>query len=149
MLSPNEFRTFWVSWLDGYLQVGRGNQAGRNMFASWQDPNPVKRQIHAISVTTGNWQRTGSTGVWEFSEFNGNKSSQDLFLLQPIFYSTVIFKVFMLIVAILAAVLIIKTTHIYIPLCKVSFLNRFPNIFNKILAVISFTTLELLIISDI
>ena len=66
ILSETEFRTFWVSWALGDIQVGRGPEVGSNKIISWQD-NDEFHSIHALAVATDK----GVTGQWEFYQLKG------------------------------------------------------------------------------
>ncbi|XP_078674665.1 uncharacterized protein LOC144912807 [Branchiostoma floridae x Branchiostoma belcheri] len=59
ILSPDEFRIFWVSWTqNGAIAVGRVGES--SPFMQWQDPNPLG--IGYFGYSTG-W---GYTGEFEF-----------------------------------------------------------------------------------
>ena len=68
ILSCDEHRTIWISWLNGFIQVGRGREIGLDRIAYWQDPQP--HSVHAISVSTG----SHSEGFWTFTEYSGKKT---------------------------------------------------------------------------
>lgn len=56
ILSPGEYRGFWIRVTQGIITVGRENEAAA--FLSWQDPNPFL--INFFGVCTG-W---GASGSW-------------------------------------------------------------------------------------
>ncbi|CAH1794507.1 unnamed protein product [Owenia fusiformis] len=60
-LSCTEFKSFWIGWENGFIQVGQGTVFGANRFMAWQDPTP--HQVNIITFATG-W---GATGVWSVS----------------------------------------------------------------------------------
>lgn len=37
LLDENQFRDFWVSWENGHIQVGTGNEVYVNTFMEWQE----------------------------------------------------------------------------------------------------------------
>jgi hypothetical protein len=52
MLSASEFRTFWIRWAGGHVEVGQGHDVGNNRFMNWQQTNAVYN-ITAVGVSTG------------------------------------------------------------------------------------------------
>lgn len=64
ILSCDELRNFWLSWRDGYVEVGHGRHAGSELIARWRDETPLS--VHEISVTT----TQNSEGYWEFDSFD-------------------------------------------------------------------------------
>lgn len=64
-LNASEFRAFWITWANGFIEIGRGNIIGHDRVLHWQDPAPLGVSIVAIS----NWY--GSTGEWEFQAVPG------------------------------------------------------------------------------
>ena len=65
ILSGGELRNFWVSWKNGFIQVGYGWVFGRDRFMSWQDPEP--RTVHHVTFSSG-W---GHSGHWEVDSYTG------------------------------------------------------------------------------
>ncbi|XP_052101921.1 uncharacterized protein LOC127735695 [Mytilus californianus] len=58
-LNCNEYRTFWVSWKEGKIKLGRGKQTGNDEIFWYTDNDPfVIREIGVINA----W---GSTGKWK------------------------------------------------------------------------------------
>ena len=49
ILSCNRYRSFWVSWKDGNIEVGKGN-VYTETFMTWVPPNP--HRIQAISLNS-------------------------------------------------------------------------------------------------
>jgi hypothetical protein len=72
-LNCNETVPFWLSWAFGDIRVGIGNIMNERIFMQWLDPNPMSVSI--ISIATG-W---GSTGIWQFSNFEGMSLSLEYF----------------------------------------------------------------------
>ena len=68
LLSCDEFRYFWVSWKDQYIEVGQGQTVGNRRFMAWQDPDHTY-DIKAATVYSG-------SGVflnqWRFNLVQGN-----------------------------------------------------------------------------
>ena len=58
------YRTFWVSWENGLINVGRGILMNVNLLASWQDTSP--HLVGAVSLG-GN-----PSAYWRFYPFRGN-----------------------------------------------------------------------------
>ncbi|CAH1796732.1 unnamed protein product, partial [Owenia fusiformis] len=50
--------SFWISWADGYIEVGKGHVYGTDTFLQWDDPSP--HSVNAVQFTTG----FGVTGTW-------------------------------------------------------------------------------------
>ncbi|XP_077996703.1 C3 and PZP-like alpha-2-macroglobulin domain-containing protein 8 [Glandiceps talaboti] len=57
ILSPNEFRGFWITYNNSVIKVGKEGHAA---FMEWTDPNPLP--VNNIGYSTG-W---GSNGEFEF-----------------------------------------------------------------------------------
>ena len=79
MVSPNSFRSFWISFSPGFVAVGR---AGEDAFMKCRDPPgndvysaPKPIDVKYVGFSTG-W---GSTGEFRFCGLNfvGLKSSAD------------------------------------------------------------------------
>ena len=60
VLDCSEMKPFWITWLKGVIQVGRGATVGQNKLLIWQPRNP--HQINAVSMATGG----RGMGAWEF-----------------------------------------------------------------------------------
>jgi hypothetical protein len=43
-----EYRPYWISWEDGYIQLGRGSVINVNMIAGWTDPNHFNKFIERL-----------------------------------------------------------------------------------------------------
>lgn len=54
ILSPTEFRGFWLSWKDGMIEVGKAGEGAP--FMTWTDPDPLP--VNYIGFSTG-WGNTG------------------------------------------------------------------------------------------
>ena len=65
IFSCTDFRSFWVTWMDGRIALGRGELFGVGEIVAWDDPEPVA--VSYMSFLTG-W---GSTGEWEFFNITG------------------------------------------------------------------------------
>ena len=39
-ISCTEYKPFWVSWRNGTIRVGEGQEVGTGVFMEWTDPNP-------------------------------------------------------------------------------------------------------------
>lgn len=65
-LSCTEFRTFWVSWSTGLVEVGQGSSAGEQMFMRLLDDDPPDNII-AVAVSSG----VDSSGTWSQSSITG------------------------------------------------------------------------------
>lgn len=57
IVSPGQFRAFWIRWFNGVVTVGREGDA--NPFLSYQDPEPFA--INFVGFATG-W---GAVGTWK------------------------------------------------------------------------------------
>ena len=73
-------RAFWVSWDQGYVEVGTGTSVRdtRSVLVSWQDPSPHKVNAMGASV------KEGVQASWEFTDRPGQ--SQHLRYLIEILY---------------------------------------------------------------
>jgi hypothetical protein len=60
LLSCKEFRSFWISWKGGQINVGRGKICEQQTLMRWKDPRPYKTKI--IGISTG----FGAHGIWRF-----------------------------------------------------------------------------------
>ncbi|CAG2232122.1 unnamed protein product [Mytilus edulis] len=58
VLDCNEYKAFWISWINGSISIGKGVDRCQNEVLSWHDPNSFS--IKSIGVMTG----YGSTGEW-------------------------------------------------------------------------------------
>ena len=63
ILDCNVMKPFWVSWIDGYIQVGNGAVYGDDVIASWQDGEPLSINHAAIST----WDT--AEGYWQISNY--------------------------------------------------------------------------------
>jgi Farnesoic acid 0-methyl transferase len=66
LLSCNEFRTFWVGWLDGYIRVGLSHRYGYNEIVSLENPkpHPVNYLSFVTSTSEGAFDIEGDRGEW-------------------------------------------------------------------------------------
>ncbi|XP_078742084.1 C3 and PZP-like alpha-2-macroglobulin domain-containing protein 8 [Lampetra fluviatilis] len=70
LLSWDEFRTFWVSWADGLVQVGRGQlPSPETVMVRWQAPRPLR--VNYVGLSTG-WGSLGEFKIWRKEESDGN-----------------------------------------------------------------------------
>lgn len=65
ILSAVELRAFWISWKNGTIHFGTGENVGQNALLNYTDPLPIYRKnVHSIAVASG----LGAVGEWEFGE---------------------------------------------------------------------------------
>ena len=50
LLSPEEFRWFWISWSNDVISCGKGNHVGHDVICSYRDPSPFA--VNFMSVGT-------------------------------------------------------------------------------------------------
>ena len=67
ILSADDFRTFWISWSENALRIGKGDVRNKDTFISMGIPKDKNYTIKCLAVSTG----PGSNGVWEFAEYDG------------------------------------------------------------------------------
>ncbi|KAF7478414.1 Hypothetical predicted protein [Marmota monax] len=66
ILSWDEFRTFWVSWRDGLVQVGHGPEpSNESVIMAWTLPRPP--EVPFIGFSTG-WGSVGEFRIWRKME---------------------------------------------------------------------------------
>ena len=58
LFNYNRSSSFWISWVNGTIQVGKGVQVGQNPFMTYADFTPST--VNRMSVTTAN----NVTGTW-------------------------------------------------------------------------------------
>ena len=58
-VSCTEYKSFWISWANNIIKVGKGNVVGMETFLTWNDQNP--HPVNYVAFATG-W---GSTGKWK------------------------------------------------------------------------------------
>ena len=56
ILDVNNFKSFWISWINGVIRVGKGNVVGNDMFLSYNDTSPIAVNYVALS----GWEAAGS-----------------------------------------------------------------------------------------
>lgn len=56
----SQYRSFWVSWTNNIIKVGKGHDVGKNRFLIWNDTSP--HDVNYVAVATG----FGATGIWKF-----------------------------------------------------------------------------------
>jgi hypothetical protein len=56
ILSCYEFRTFWITWKDGHIEVGSGSEIGTHVLVTWTDSNHIKDTKY---VSFGAWYDAG------------------------------------------------------------------------------------------
>ena len=66
ILSCDEHRPFWISWLNFRVSVGHGYYPGVRSIISWQDGSPTG--VSDLKIATGN----DVTGDWVFAEIKGS-----------------------------------------------------------------------------
>ena len=57
-LSCSEFKSFWTTWNNEIIELGKGASVGKNILFTWVDPHPLI--VRKIGLMTG-W---GSIGKW-------------------------------------------------------------------------------------
>lgn len=69
ILSSDELRAFWVSWVNGMVQFGTGELVGENVLLYYNDPQPAyRRYVHSLAVASG----LDVAAEWEFGDpFDG------------------------------------------------------------------------------
>ncbi|XP_013402294.1 uncharacterized protein LOC106167937 isoform X1 [Lingula anatina] len=66
ILSSDNFRTFWLSWEDAKVQIGRGYKKGNDKILEWEPPKESWQKITNLGVSSG---VTGAE--WEFLKYKG------------------------------------------------------------------------------
>uniref|UniRef100_A0A670K9B6 C3 and PZP like alpha-2-macroglobulin domain containing 8 n=1 Tax=Podarcis muralis TaxID=64176 RepID=A0A670K9B6_PODMU len=70
ILSWDEFRSFWVSWANGVVQVGHGPSAlNESVIVSWAPPQPL--DVKYVGFSTG-WGSVGEFKIWRKKEADEN-----------------------------------------------------------------------------
>jgi len=64
-LHCNEFRRFWVSWVDGNLELGSGI-TGQDVLVSWTDSSEDYKPIQALSLAS-----SIDSAQWSFQQDQG------------------------------------------------------------------------------
>ena len=72
--SCDEYRSFWISWADGNINVGFGAIVGFSEFMFWQDPEP--NAVAYLSIS--GWANDGD---WEIIQFIGQKHVNTSYIL--------------------------------------------------------------------
>jgi len=52
-LNSTEFRQFWISWKDGIVAYGNGNDPGLKVVGVYHDPTPITVNYMSIASYTG------------------------------------------------------------------------------------------------
>jgi len=65
ILSCDEYRYFWISWIGGWLVVGRGQIVGSSRFVEWMELE--RTSIGAVAVSSG----FTSDGHWLIGSYPG------------------------------------------------------------------------------
>ncbi|XP_033743773.1 LOW QUALITY PROTEIN: uncharacterized protein LOC117329759 [Pecten maximus] len=73
ILHEKNFRYFWVSWADQYLEVGRGAQYGQGRFLQWHVSPKRQFKVNCLAVATSKSTR----GHWEFAELLADYKEED------------------------------------------------------------------------
>ncbi|XP_027442385.2 C3 and PZP-like alpha-2-macroglobulin domain-containing protein 8 isoform X3 [Zalophus californianus] len=72
ILSWDEFRTFWISWHGGFIQVGHGPEpSNESVIMAWTLPRPPEVQF--IGFSTG-WGSVGEFRIWKKVEVDESYS---------------------------------------------------------------------------
>uniref|UniRef100_A0A480DIY3 C3 and PZP-like alpha-2-macroglobulin domain-containing protein 8 n=2 Tax=Sus scrofa TaxID=9823 RepID=A0A480DIY3_PIG len=72
ILSWDEFRTFWISWHSGLIQVGHGPEpSNESVIMAWTIPRPPEVQF--IGFSTG-WGSMGEFRIWRKMEMDESYS---------------------------------------------------------------------------
>ncbi|XP_060132471.1 C3 and PZP-like alpha-2-macroglobulin domain-containing protein 8 [Zootoca vivipara] len=70
ILSWDEFRSFWVSWANGVVQVGHGPSVlNESVIVSWAPPRPP--DVKYVGFSTG-WGSVGEFKIWRKKEADEN-----------------------------------------------------------------------------
>uniref|UniRef100_A0A8B9H8M1 C3 and PZP like alpha-2-macroglobulin domain containing 8 n=2 Tax=Astyanax mexicanus TaxID=7994 RepID=A0A8B9H8M1_ASTMX len=70
ILSWDEFRSFWISWREGGVQVGYGLEPStESLIMQWSGPLPA--QVHYIGFSTG-WGSVGEFKIWRKEDADEN-----------------------------------------------------------------------------
>jgi hypothetical protein len=64
-VSCTEYKSFWISWANNIIKVGKGNVVGMETFLTWNDQNP--HPVNYVAFATG-W---GSTNINILTEICG------------------------------------------------------------------------------
>jgi hypothetical protein len=65
ILSVEELRPFWISWVNGTVSFGVGEVVGYGRRLRFQDPDPTYRKyVHSLAVASG----PGTSAEWEFGQ---------------------------------------------------------------------------------
>jgi hypothetical protein len=65
ILNSNELRPFWVSWVNGTIEFGKGDIFGMNRLLKFSDPDPTYRKhVHSLAVASA----LDAVGEWEFGD---------------------------------------------------------------------------------
>ncbi len=72
------FRSFWISWINGLLEVGAGPQYSEYNFMAWQMSSTA--DIHVVSMAT-----QGQHGEWEVEQ-NRRESRNYYYLFKMLSY---------------------------------------------------------------
>lgn len=65
ILHADELRPFWVRWLNGTVEFGKGDVVGVNRVLKFTDPDPTYRKhVHSLAVAS----LADSTAEWEFGD---------------------------------------------------------------------------------
>ncbi|XP_032170736.1 C3 and PZP-like alpha-2-macroglobulin domain-containing protein 8 isoform X4 [Mustela erminea] len=72
ILSWDEFRTFWISWHGGFIQVGHGPEpSNESVIMAWTLPRPP--EVRFIGFSTG-WGSVGEFRIWKKVEVDESYS---------------------------------------------------------------------------
>ena len=74
ILKCGEFVWFWVSWLDGKIRLGTGQEVGEAEVMSWTHDTGEVRSVHSVGLSTG----TGHLGRFRIQYFDGQSLWKDI-----------------------------------------------------------------------
>ena len=69
LLHCDETRHFWVSWISGSIEFGKGDSVGSEMLLQWNHDTPY--DINAVALAT----KDSVKGIWEFTSTTGIKNT--------------------------------------------------------------------------
>ncbi len=67
LLGADKFKSFWITWVDGFIKVGKGKLVHKNIIVHYKDKNPTP--IHSVAFS-GN----GAVSDWRIYNMQGQGS---------------------------------------------------------------------------